>query len=170
MTNQNISRLATLVARHFHEIPRFDYRIFREKQAEGTYYPFGSFVLILRRQDLGLANLPEVFPVPDGYHLRLGRRVIAEAKTPEQFGCAYTLWSERKSAYSIFTPSGECFDNVELLARQRNFLSAAVESGFAVSPRSLQLLQAGRRIHHPAGAVTPPLGVFGSAPESKKAA
>jgi hypothetical protein len=170
MTIQNISRLAALVAKYFHETPRFDYRIFREKQAEGNSYPLGSFVLILRRQDLGLANLPEIFPVPDGYQLRLGRRVIAEADKPEKFGCAYSHWSERKSEYSIFTPSGECFDTVELLARQRNFLTEAVESGFQVSPRSRQLLQSGRRIHHAAKTETPPLGIFGNSPESKEAA
>lgn len=170
MTIQNISRLAAFVVKYFHETPGFDYRIFREKQAEGNFYLFGSFVLILRRQNLGLANMPEAFAVPDGYQLRLGRRVLAEAEAPELFGCAYSLWSERKSDYTIFLPSGGTLDPVELLARQRGFLTEAVESGFAVSPRSRQLLQSGRWNPHSSNAQQLQLGLFGKAVESKKAA
>jgi hypothetical protein len=170
MTIQNISRLAALVAKYFHETPRFDYRVFREKQSEGNHYQLGNFVLILRRQDIGLANLLEIFPVPDGYELRRGLKVIATALNPEQFGCAYRLWIESESAYRVFTRSGECFDSAELLERQRSFLVEAVNLGFQVGSKCRLLVEARKAQKGLSSALPLHWRAFGRSTEVKKAA
>jgi hypothetical protein len=158
MTIQNISRLAALVAKYFHETPNFDYRIFRERQAEGNHYPFGNFVLILRRQDLGLAVLPELFAVPDGYELRQGRSVIVTARRPEEFGCAYRVWLEREVEYRIVTPAGERFDNAELVERQRDFLREAIDHGFELGSKCSLLVETGSWAGEPSAVAKPQRG------------
>jgi hypothetical protein len=156
MTIQNISRLAALVAKHFHETPRFDYRVFRDRQAEGSSFPFGSFILILRRQDLGLALPPEIFQIPDGYELRQGREVIAKARRPEAFGRAYSHRLENEAEYLIFTPGGGIFSSTELLERQKTFLKEAVEDGFQLGAKCRLLVTAGKQTDDHSFAANPP--------------
>ena len=140
MTLQNISRLASLIAKHFREIPAFDYRIYCERQAEGNEYPLGNYVLILRNQELGLAQFPEIFRIPGGYELRARGRRRQIQERPEDFRCVYrklvdyeVIDNQEMKYYTIHTPSGETIYPQDLALRQKRFLREAHESGFAVA-------------------------------------
>jgi hypothetical protein len=141
MTIKNIAQLATIVAKHFHETPAFDYNAFRDRISSGYAYQFGGFVLILPNLSIGVVAPPELVPVPGGYELRFGRKPGPQASRPEDFGRSYQEFTPHNGKFRIVTNRGCVFDEWELPFRQRRFLLEAVELGFRIGRLSQGLLE-----------------------------
>lgn len=141
MTVQNIRRLAALVAKNFGQIPAFDYSQYRERQAEGNAYRFGTFVLILRDQSLGLAQLPEAFKFIDGYELRLGRKILRRVPDLREIHEPCLFYDEQKEQSRVNFPSGKSIGELELMERQRRFAVEAAEEGFSLGRKFRELIR-----------------------------